>query len=245
MLNKHIPEKIIGGVIDIVQNHKNKPAQGSNQIQGNFQQSQANFQQNQANFQQNQANYQQNQANYQQNQVNLQQNQGNFQQNQGNFQQNQGNFQQNQGNFQQNQGNLVQNQGNYVQNQGNYQQSSGNYQQNFNQNQGYQPQSYPQQWIPPANNNYPQQQVQGQGQFSYSPNQSGHHTGNQQQTNQIQGQFITQGQYQQGSWTSNGSGGSGPICVCQTLSKPQQIYSDEPVTTETVTKKPSVGGKMN
>ncbi|GBP32069.1 hypothetical protein EVAR_80835_1, partial [Eumeta japonica] len=185
----HIPEKIIEGVIDIVQSHKNKPVQGQVQLQAGYQHNQNAFQQSQGSFQgqgsfhhgsetlqQSQGHFQNqggSQGNFQQNQ-----NQGNFQ-GQGSFQQSpgaiqqiqsgfhgQGSFQQGQNNLQQNQINYPQNQGNFQQNQGSFQQNQGNFQisQSNYQNQQSYPQ-YQQQWTPPSNQyqpTHPPQYQQGQ-----------------------------------------------------------------------------------
>ncbi|KAL4705884.1 hypothetical protein ACJJTC_002765 [Scirpophaga incertulas] len=235
-----IPEKIIGGVIDIVHNHKNKPQQGS------FQQTQVQSQQGY----QPAPGYQPQYPSYPQ--YPPMQNQGNYQsQYQSQYQQQYG-YQPQNGNYASNypQGGYpvpAHNQGSSFQGQNQQSgyggQSQGQYQSGYPQNQGNQYQSQNQQ---PTS--YPSGQYQPTGQYQGSQNQQTvNYQGSQgQQVSNVQGpnqqasqnqasQFQLQGQgsssMQSGGFQVSGgsqSGGPGPTCVCQAWTKPEPTGIQDP-----------------
>ncbi|CAH2105103.1 unnamed protein product [Euphydryas editha] len=220
----HIPEKIIGGVIDIVQSHKNKPIQGG------------------------QPTYPPNpQYNYQQYPQYQQWNgQSNFQ-NQG-FQpqpQFQGQYQ-NQGQYSYQNG---YNQGNFPQDGGNYNHvnpagSSQSFNQGQNQQGQYQHGQYqavyqnPNQFTQPNNNQF-QNTQSGYYNGQTQTNQHQGTSGSFQQPGHTQGQTSGSGQFSQGqgfmvTGGQSGGNGQGPTCVCQAWTKPQphgqEVFADTPET---------------
>lgn len=233
----HIPEKIIGGVIDIVHNHKNKP------LQTTTQQYPANTQQN-----------------YQYPQYQQWNPQGNYQgqgQYQGQYQgQNQAYYPQAVGTYPQNNAPATypqpvypvnqypaQNGGTQSQMQGQYQypQNAGQFQGQTQQGNGvYQGQTQQQGQVQTGQNQYPAQsqfqgQNQGTGQYT---GQTSQFQGQNQATGQYGGQEMTSGQFQGTGGTQTGSqtsgfqvsggqnGNQGPTCVCQAWTKPNAVKGD-------------------
>ncbi|XP_026490532.1 uncharacterized protein LOC113396699 [Vanessa tameamea] len=213
----HIPEKIIGGVIDIVQSHKNKPIAGT-----------------QPTYPLNQQFNQQQYPQYQQwNGQSTFQNQG-FQTQQP-FQGTQ------QGQGQYNYQNGYNQAGTYPQDGGNYNNHaypavSG---QGFNQGQNQQGQyqvvyQNPNQFGQPNNQFQNTQSGYYTGQNQYQGSSSSF----QGQSGQTQGPGASgSGQFNQGFLVSGGQSGSGngqgPTCVCQAWTKPQPVHdvlADSPAT---------------
>ncbi|XP_028162575.1 glutenin, high molecular weight subunit PW212-like [Ostrinia furnacalis] len=244
-----IPEKIIGGVIDIVHSHKHKPSTTGQTQQQVQQQTQVVTQQNyqpQPGYQPQYPNYQYppapNQGAYQsQYQSQLQNSYNNGYQPQGggnypasypppSYPQNPAPVYQGQqpsyGNTQsQSQG---QYQGNYLQNQGQYQnqnqQSTGQYQ-NQNQNQQQISGQYNQNQQNSGQYQNVNQQITGQYQNNNQNQQNNQFQGSSNQ--QSSGQFIGQGSGGQGGGfqisAGHQSGGPGPTCVCQAWTKPESV----------------------
>ncbi|XP_023942935.2 GATA zinc finger domain-containing protein 14-like [Bicyclus anynana] len=251
----NIPEKIIGGVIDIVQSHKNKPVPGQQpSYPPNYQYPQYQQWNGQSNYQsqgyQPQPQFQNQQFQNQGQYTNYPQGNNNFPQGgNNNFPQGSNN------NFPQGgNNNFPQNGNNFPQNGNSFGSTSSS---NFASNQGY-----------PAGSgqSFNQGQSQGQYQGSYpngqssnnQPNtQSGYYTQSQ-STNQYQGTNTGTGQYtgqpgyvgqsngqsSQGFYVNGvppaGQGTQGPTCVCQAWTKPpQEVYADTPVTEKTEKKEPA------
>ena len=227
----NIPEKIIGGVIEIVQSHKNKPVPGAQPVQPA------------PSYPPNpQYNYQQYPQYQQWNSQSSFQNQG-FQGPQYPVQypsQGQYNYQNNYnqaGNYPQGSySNQVYPTGTgqtFTQGQAQQGQYQGTYQ---NQNQFNQPNNFQNQ----QSNYYTQNQGSNQYQGSTSSFQG--QTSQAQGPGQGQGQAIGgNGQFTQGFLVSGqgNAGGQGPTCVCQAWTKPQpnqEILADTPATEKTETK---------
>lgn len=226
----HIPEKIIGGVIDIVQSHKNKPIPGAQPTyppnpQYNYQQYPQYQQWNgQSNFQnQGLQPQQQFQGQYQ--------NQGQYSYQNG---YNQAKYPQD-GNY------------NYVNPAGSSQSfNQGNQQAQYQQGQ-YQQGQYQGGYQNPNQFTQPNNQFQNtqSGYYNGQSNQLQGSTTSFQQSGQTQGQASGSGQFGQGqgfmvSGGQAGGNGQGPTCVCQAWTKPQPqgqaVYADPPVA-ENIEKK--------
>ncbi|XP_032529992.2 putative uncharacterized protein DDB_G0288537 [Danaus plexippus] len=214
-----IPEKIIGGVIDIVQSHKNKPVAGTQQPYPNYQYPQYQQWNGQSN-QQAQGQGFQTQSQFPANNPGQYQNQGQY-----NYQSsfNQGAGYPQGGNF----------------NNQAYPSGSG---QNFNQGSSQGQGQY--QGVYQNSNQFQSNQMQNQQGYYNGMGQSNQ---NQYQGNQFQAQAgqnqgsqgagqVSQGFLVSGGQQGSGNGSQGPTCVCQAWTKPQpEIYAD-PVT-EKVQKK--------
>ncbi|XP_059059004.1 uncharacterized protein LOC131852353 [Achroia grisella] len=223
-----IPEKLIGGVIDIVQSHKQKPSTTGLPNQQTYPNQQIYAPQ--QGYQPQYANQWSQQSNYQ----NQFQNQyGNYQPGNGNYQPGNGNYQPGNGIYQSGNGNYQPGNGNYQPGNGNYQSGNGNYQPSPG---NYVPNNYPvpiqesaSRWAKSASrlaksasrraksaSRRAKPAVAGQNQNQSSTQFQG-------QTQVINQETPGSGGIQSGGLQVSGghqSGGPGPTCICQAWTKP-------------------------